>query len=98
MHTTTDNLTPGRSVLARVLIRSWEYRKPRTWVRVRIVLGTWNFVLSFLLVALGYWRDASFCYWLAAIPLVGAALIFWTVNRLKHSVQSRPPVSAAGPA
>jgi peptidoglycan/LPS O-acetylase OafA/YrhL len=88
MHTTTDNVTPRQPALARVLIRSWEYRKPRTWVRVRIVLGTWNLVLGVLLVALGHWRDASFCYWLAAIPLVGAALIFWTANHLQDTVQS----------
>ena len=88
MHTPTDNVDPRRSVLMRFLVRSWEYRKPRTWVRVRIVLGTWNLVLGVLLVALGHWRDASFCYWLAAIPLVGAALIFWTANRLQHGVQS----------
>ena len=88
MRTTTDNVTRPQPTLARVLIRSWEYRKPRTWVRVRIVLGTWNLVLGVLLVALGYGRDASFCYWLAAIPLVGAALIFWTANYLQDSAQS----------
>ncbi len=88
MHTTTDNRTPPQPALTRVLIRSREYRNPRAWARARIVLGTWNLVLGGLLVALGYGRDASFCYWLAAIPLVGAALIFWTANRLQHSVQS----------
>jgi hypothetical protein len=55
MHTTTDNLTPPQPVLMRALIRSWEYRHPRVWVRVRIVLGIWNLVLGVLLVALGHW-------------------------------------------
>ncbi len=88
MHTTTAKMTPPRPTLMRVLIRSWEYRNPRTWVRIRIVLGTWNLVLGILLVALGYGRHAAFCYWLAAIPLVGAVLIFRTVNYLKDSAQS----------
>jgi peptidoglycan/LPS O-acetylase OafA/YrhL len=88
MHTTTNNFTPPQPVLMRILVGSWEYRRPSVWVRVRIVLGIWNLVLGVLLVALGYGRDASFCYWLAAIPLVGSALIFWTVNRLQHSVQT----------
>jgi peptidoglycan/LPS O-acetylase OafA/YrhL len=88
MYATSDNHTPRQPALMRVLVRSWEYRRPRAWVRARIALGIWNLVLGVLLVALGYSRDASFCYWLAAIPLVGAALIFWTANRLQHSVQS----------
>lgn len=88
MHTTPNNFNPSQPVLMRILVRSWEYRRPSVWVRVRIVLGIWNLVLGVLLVALGYGRDASFCYWLAAIPLVGSALIFWTVNRLRHSVQT----------
>lgn len=88
MHTTTDNLSPPQPALMRFLVGSWEYRHPRSWARARIVLGTWNLVLGVLLVALGDWRDASFCYWLGAIPLVGAALIFWTASRLQHSVQS----------
>jgi hypothetical protein len=80
MHTTSDNHTPRQPALMRVLVRSWEYRRPSAWVRARIALGIWNLVLGVLLVALGYW--------LAAIPLVGAALIFWTANRLQHSVQT----------
>jgi hypothetical protein len=66
----------------RVLVRSWEYRRPRLAVGVRIACGIFNVVLGVaLLASLGPWA------WLAAIPLAGAALIFWTVRRLQSSAQ-----------
>jgi len=72
----------------RFLVRSWEYRNPRVWARVRFACGIWNLVLVVLLLSLGDWRGISWCYWLAALPLVGAALIFWTSYRLQQCVQS----------
>lgn len=86
MRTPTGHVTPPRSVLMKVLVRSWEYRHPRTWVRVRFGCGIWNLFLGVLLLASGYWLG-SFA-WLGAIPLAGAALLFWTGYRLQHSVPS----------
>jgi hypothetical protein len=82
----TDNVTPRRSVLMRLLVRSWEYRHPRVWVNVRMACGLFNLGLGILFVAyagqLGSWA------WLAALPLAGAVLIFWTAYRLQQTVQA----------
>ena len=66
----------------RFLVRSWEYRRPRLWVGVRLACGVFNVTLGVLLLALVH-RLGQLA-WLAALPLGGAALIFWTVYRLQH--------------
>ena len=70
----------------RFLVRSREYRHPRLWVRVRVACGIFNVVLGVLLLA--SFHQLGPLTWLAALPLAGAALIFWTVYRLQTSVQS----------
>jgi hypothetical protein len=80
MHAPPDN------VLMRFLVRSWEYRHPQVWVRVRVACGVFNVVLGVLLLAAGHWLGPLTL--LAAVPLAGAALIFWTAYRLQASVQS----------
>ena len=75
-----DNVTPSRSVLMRLLVRSWEYRHPRVWAGFRFAAGVWNLFLGVLLLSYGYW--------LGLVPLLGSVLIFWTVYRLQqHSVR-----------
>jgi signal transduction histidine kinase len=64
----------------RFLVRSWEYRRPRLWVGVRVACGIFNVVLGVLLLA--FFPQLGPLTWLAALPLAGAALIFWTVYRL----------------
>jgi hypothetical protein len=70
----------------RFLVRSWEYRRPRLWVGVRVACGIFNVALGVLLLAAV--QRLGPLTWLAALPLAGAALIFWTVYRLRTSVQS----------
>jgi signal transduction histidine kinase len=82
MYAPADRVIPSRSVLMRFLVRSWEYRRPRLWVSVRVACGVFNVVLGVLLLA-SVDRLGSLA-WLAAIPLAGAALIFWTVYRLQQ--------------
>jgi hypothetical protein len=84
MHAPTGNATPPRPVLMRLLVRSWEYRHPRTWVRVRFGCGIWNLCLGVLLLASAHWLGPF--AWLGLIPLAGAELLFWTGYRLQHSV------------
>ena len=84
MHTATDNATPPRPVLMRLLVRSWEYRHPRTWVRVRVGCGIWNLCLGVLLLASAHWLGPF--AWLGLIPLAGSVLLFWTGYRLQHSL------------
>ena len=86
MYARADNVIPSRSVLMRFLVRSWEYRRPRLWVGVRVACGIFNVVLGVLLLAAVGWLGAL--AWLAALPLAGAALIFWTAHRLQAGVRS----------
>jgi len=53
---------------------------------VRVACGIFNVVLGVLLLASFHWLGPL--TWLAALPLAGATLIFWTANRLQTSVQS----------
>ena len=86
MYAPADRVIPSRSILMRFLVRSWEYRRPRLWVGVRVVCGIFNIVLGVLLLASVHWIGPL--AWLAAIPLAGAVLIFWTARSLQTSVQS----------
>jgi O-antigen/teichoic acid export membrane protein len=86
MHAPAGNIPSSQPVLMRFLVRSWEYRRPRLWVRVRVACGIFNVVLSLVLLASFHWLGAV--TWLAALPLAGALLIFWTVYRLQASAQS----------
>ena len=78
----SDNFPSAQPVLMRFLVRSWEYRRPRLWVGVRVACGIFNVVLGVLLLASFNWLGPL--TWLAALPLAGAALIFWTVYRLQQ--------------
>ena len=86
MYASMDNALSSRSVLMRFLVRSWEYRHPDVWVRVRVACGIFNVVLGVLLLASVHWLGPL--SWLAALPLAGAVLIFWTAHRLQTSVAS----------
>lgn len=86
MYEPNDNVPPSRSVLMRFLVRSREYRHPHAWVRVRVACGLFNLGLGVLLLASGRWMGSL--AWLGALPLAGAALIFWTAYSLQTSVQS----------
>jgi len=82
LYALNDNAPSSRPVLMRFLVRSWEYRRPRLWVGVRVACGIFNVVLGVLLLASVH-RLGPLA-WLAALPLAGAALIFWTVYRLQQ--------------
>lgn len=86
MHAPAENVS-SQPVLMRFLVRSWEYRRPRLWVGVRVACGIFNVVLGVLLLASVHWLGSL--TWLAAAPLAGAALIFWTVYRLQQDSISR---------
>ncbi len=82
MHAPTGNVPPSHSqtFLMRLLVSPWGYRHIRFSVVVRIVCGIWNLGLGALLLSYGYW--------VGAVPVAGAALIFWVAYRLQQSVQS----------
>jgi hypothetical protein len=78
-------LPPPRSLLERLLIREFEYRRPRFYTGVRIASGIFNVVIGVALLASAYWTGPLAV--LGAVPLAGAALIFWTVYRLRAGAQ-----------
>ena len=82
MHAPADNAPSSQPVLMRFLVRSWEYRRPRLWVGVRVACGIFNVVLGVLLLASFRWLGPLAL--LGLLPLAGAALIFWTVYRLQQ--------------
>jgi signal transduction histidine kinase len=69
-------------VLMRLLVRSWEYRRPRLAIRVRVASGVFNVALGVALIVASPWVGPLAL--LAALPLAGATLIFWTVSRLQE--------------
>ena len=81
----SGGVPPSSPLLMRFLVRSWEYRRLRLAVGARIACGVFNLVLGIVLVA-GVSRLGALSA-LAALPLAGAALIFWTAYRLQASVQ-----------
>ncbi|MFI5062764.1 MAG: hypothetical protein ACHP9Z_02120 [Streptosporangiales bacterium] len=86
MHATTNDVYYSQPLLMRFLVRSWEYRHPRAWVRVRLACGLFNLGLGVLLLASA--QELGSFAWLGAIPLAGAGLIFWTCYRLQRSAQA----------
>jgi signal transduction histidine kinase len=86
MYAPADKVPGAQRVLMRFLVRSWEYRRPRLWVGVRVACGIFNVVVGVVLLASA--PQLGPLTWLAVLPLAGAALIFWTVYRLQQdSVQ-----------
>jgi len=82
MSAPADSSPPARPVLMRLLVREFEYRRPRLYVGVRIGCGIFNVVLGVALLASVPWTGPLAL--LGVLPLAGAALIFWTVYRLQQ--------------
>ena len=85
MSAPADSSPPARPVLMRLLVREFEYRRPRLFAGVRIASGVFNLVLGVALLASLHWAGPPAL--LGVLPLAGAALIFWTVRRLQASAQ-----------
>ena len=82
MSAPADSSPPARPVLMRLLVREFEYRRPRLYAGVRIGCGIFNVVLGVVLLASIPWAGPLAL--LGLLPLAGAALIFWTVYRLQQ--------------
>ncbi len=83
MYTTATTIPPPRSILERLLIREFEYHRPRLYTGVRTACGIFNVAVGVALLASVHWTGPLAL--LGALPLAGAALIFWTVRRLQAS-------------
>jgi signal transduction histidine kinase len=87
MSAPADSSPASRSVLMRLLIREFEYRRPRRYAGLRIACGIFNVVIGVALLASVPWTGPLAL--LGALPLAGAALIFWTVYRLQRDSARR---------
>ncbi len=76
MGASDDNIPSQRSVLERILIRSWEYRHLRFWARVRIGAGIVLVGLAVVTLSFGGndWRTYG---WTMAFLAAGAANLAW---------------------
>jgi hypothetical protein len=71
MHAPTGNAAPLRSVLNRLVLRSWGYRYPRGWAGARFAVGICLVFVGGLLLADGYlWATLL-------LLLLAAAVFFW---------------------
>jgi signal transduction histidine kinase len=82
MSAPADSSPPTRPVLMRLLVREFEYRRPRRYAGVRIASGIFNLLFGVALLASLHWAG-PLALW-GVLPLAGSALIFWTVYRLQH--------------
>jgi signal transduction histidine kinase len=78
----SSSIPPSPPFLMRLLVRSWEYRRPRVAMGIRIASGIFNFLLAIVLFAAI--SPVGPLSALAALPLAGSALIFWTVYQLQQ--------------
>jgi hypothetical protein len=69
MHAPAGTAAPPRSVLNRLLLRSWGYRYPRGWAGARFTVGICLVFLGGLLLSDGY-------LW-ATLLLLVAAVLLW---------------------
>ena len=83
MHVPTENAAPPRSVLNRLVLRSWGYRYPRGWAGARFAVGICLVFLGGLLLADGY-------LW-ATLLLLVAAVLFWVGYLDMTAARSAPP-------
>jgi hypothetical protein len=86
MQAPTDTVPGPRPILMRILVRSFEYRRPRLWARVRFASGVFNTALGVAFLAASPWLGPLAL--LGVLPLAGAAGVFWTARQLQASVQS----------
>lgn len=85
MYVTATTNPPPRSGLERLLIREFEYRRPRRYIGVRTACGIFDIAIGVALLASVHWTGSLAL--LGVVPLGGAALLFWTVRRLQASVR-----------
>jgi hypothetical protein len=83
MHAPTENAAPPRSVLNRLMLRSWGYRYPRGWAGARFAVGICLVFLGGLLLSDGY-------LW-ATLLLLVAAVLLWVGYLDTTAARSAPP-------
>jgi hypothetical protein len=75
------NNAAARSLVMKVLVRSWEYRHPRVLASMRAVAGAVVILLGAILCGAGFWWGALLMA-LGALAIVLAGLMFALVTTL----------------
>jgi len=87
MHATNETVRPPRTLLMRVLVRSWEYPHRRLLWRLRCAVALVYIGFSFVLFAYGSW-------W-GLLSLAGAAAALFGGYFIYRCTQSQPEPSSS---
>jgi hypothetical protein len=80
MQTSSANTAHSRSVIMKILVRSWEYRNPAATAGVRAAIGILVILIGITLCATGFWWGALLML-VGALTLIVAGLMFALVTR-----------------
>jgi hypothetical protein len=80
MQASHANTAHSRSVIMKILVRSWEYSYPAATAAVRAVLGVLAIVIGITLLATGFWWGALLMS-IGALTMIVAGLMFALVTR-----------------
>ncbi len=80
MQTSSANTDHSRSVIMKILVRSWEYRSPAATAGVRAAIGILVILIGITLCATGFWWGALLML-IGALTLIVAGLMFALVTR-----------------
>lgn len=79
MQAPNRNAATSRSLIMRILVRSWEYRYPRFLGGVRLAVGILLIFLGAVLCGTGFWWGALLMV-IGALTMVVAGLLFVLVT------------------
>jgi hypothetical protein len=85
MYATNESAPPRRSLLRKILLRSWEYRYRRVFWGLRIAIGVFYLGFGLLLFAYGSW-------W-GLLALAGSAAAFLFGYWIYQATRSQPAAS-----
>jgi hypothetical protein len=80
MQTPNANTAHSRSVIMKILVRSWEYAYPAVTAGVRATIGVLVILIGITLCATGFWWGALLMV-IGALTLMVAGLMFALVTR-----------------
>jgi hypothetical protein len=80
MQASNANIAHSRSVIMKMLVRSWEYRNPAVPAGVRTAIGILVILIGITLCATGFWWGALLIL-IGALTMIVAGLMFALVTR-----------------
>lgn len=80
MQSSNPNGAHSRSVVMKILVRSWEYSHPVSTARVRAAIGVLAILIGIALCATGFWWGGLLML-IGALTVIVAGLMFALVTR-----------------